>query len=583
MRLAQPFQKLPRRFAAGPLAEDVAQFGQDDFISYRAGSLGAAALPLVSPGGAPTHNFALAGLALPTPALARCLHIQEALIALGVRIVRSRLVRLTAHTSASSEGEWNYHWFRHVPICIPIQTDEAVTLQCGDEIAHLAAGEAWIVDTSRRHALHNRSARDCLHLIVEIRAEATETVRAAVPPGNSLRLESYRFEVLTPQEIAALSQEILTELGDKPLARELHLTLAQLADRWEATFARFGHDSKGELAYQDLLLDFREQIMPRLPPGGTSAQAAIVIDTMLTMAPPSPRKLHRPAAIGRPRDAALAPPPEFDRPLFIVSAPRAGSTLLFDLVARFGEVFTLGGESHEIIRGIPELHPAARAYTSDRLTHAEARPEIAAALREGFARRLVDRAGRSYLGLPAGERPRRVRLIEKTPANALRIPFLRAVFPGALFVHLYRDPRQNISSLVEGWRSRRFLAYRGMPGWPYRDWSFLLPPGWSSLVGCSLVEIAAHQWQVANATIEADLRDAPSGASCKIDYDDLIRTPRESLRNIAELAGLTWDAEVEAAVSAALPLSRVTLSAPAPHKWWQYQEELTALLPRLCG
>jgi hypothetical protein len=176
-----------------------------------------------------------------------------------------------------------------------------------------------------------------------------------------------------------------------------------------------------------------------------------------------------------------------------------------------------------------------------------------------------------------------VRLVEKTPANALRIPFLRAVFPDALFVHLSRDPRQNITSLVEGWRSRRFLAYRGMPDWPYRDWSFLLPPGWAALAGRSLVEIAAFQWQVTNTIIEEDLRAVPASSSCKVDYDDLVRRPGEVLRRIAALAGFDWDHEVEAAVSAALPLSRVTLSPPAPHKWWRHEHELAAVLPRLHG
>jgi Sulfotransferase family/Aspartyl/Asparaginyl beta-hydroxylase len=578
VRLAEAFQKLPQRFAAGPLAADVVLFGPGDFVPYGTGGLGDAAVPLVSPGGAPTHDFALAGPARATPALARCPHIAEALAALGARIARSRLVRLTAQTSAGSAVEWNYHWFRRLLICIPIQTDAAVTLQCEDEIIHLAAGEAWILDNSRRHALHNRSTQDCVHLLVETTAATSE----APLPRGSLHLEPYRFEVLTPQELAALIEEVLTVPGGAPVNEEVRLTLALLASRWEAAFARFGHDSKGELAYQDLVLDFRDQVLPRLSPGTVSAQAAAVIDTMLSMAPPAPRKLHRPAAAPRSRMAAPIAPPEFERPLFIVSAPRAGSTLLFDLVARFGDVFTLGGESHEIIRGIPELHPAARGYASDRLTQAEARPELAAALREGFSQRLVDRAGRSYLDLPAGERPHRVRLVEKTPANALRIPFLRAIFPGALFVHLSRDPRQNISSLVEGWRARRFLAYRGMPGWPYRDWSFLLPPGWPLLADCSLVEIAAHQWQIANATIEEDLRAAPAGSSCKLDYDDLVRSPRDALHRIAKLAGFGWDDQVEAAVSAALPLSRVTLSAPDPHKWWRHEEELAALLPRLC-
>jgi hypothetical protein len=191
----------------------------------------------------------------------------------------------------------------------------------------------------------------------------------------------------------------------------------------------------------------------------------------------------------------------------------------------------------------------------------------------------VDRSGRRYIDLPAEERPTSLRLIEKTPANALRIPFLRAVFPDALFVYLYRDPRENISSLVEGWRSRRFLSYRGMPGWPYRDWSFLLPPGWSAMEGRSLVEIAAYQWKTANTVIEEDLRALPEGSWRKIRYEDLVQSPREVLLSIAEHAGLGWDDEAERAVSGALPLSRVTLSAPSPDKWRRHEEEIMAVLP----
>ncbi len=60
-------------------------------------------------------------------------------------------------------------------------------------------------------------------------------------------------------------------------------------------------------------------------------------------------------------------PPALVQPLIIVSAPRAGSTLLFETLAHFPDLWTIGEESHEIIEGIPELHPVAHGYLSDRL------------------------------------------------------------------------------------------------------------------------------------------------------------------------------------------------------------------------
>ena len=581
MRLTRALVRLPRSFDPARLEAELAHFEEKDWILHPGGLLGSSAIPLVSAGGSANHDFALAGPARPTAALGRAPYFAEVLGALGVPVARSRLVRLAGVTEGEAGVEWNYHWFRRAPLCIPLVTDPAVTLHCGDATAHMAAGEAWIVDNSRSHRLHNPSAQGCVHWIVETR----DPEAWAASQGGAFLLEPYRFEVLSPEEITALAGEILADQENQRMSERERLALVQalasIQRRWDAAFGRFGHSSAGELAYQDILLDFREQVSSKLVRASAGMRAATVVDTMLSISPPAPRRIHRPTATKKISHTEPLRCPELERPVFVVSAPRSGSTLLFDLLSRFPEVWTIGGESHEIIRAIPELHPAAKGYSSDRLTEADASPAIVAALRESFARRLVDRGGRRYLDGPADERPSRLRFIEKTPANALRIPFLRAAFSGALFVYLKRDPRENISSLVEGWRSRRFLSYQGMPGWPYRDWSFLLPPGWSSLEGRSLVEIAAYQWKTANAMIEEDLRPLPASSWRQVSYEELVRSPKDVLLAIGKLADLTWDDEVERAVSGALPLSRVTLSAPSPDKWRKHEQELAALFPSL--
>jgi hypothetical protein len=252
---------------------------------------------------------------------------------------------------------------------------------------------------------------------------------------------------------------------------------------------------------------------------------------------------------------------------------------LFETLARFPDLWTISEESHEIIEGIPDLHPAAHGYASNRLTAADAAPPIIDLLHDRFARQLQDRSGRYWIDLPEAERSPRVRLLEKTPKNALRIPFLRAVFPDARFIFLYRDPAANISSILEGWQSRRFIAYRSLPGWPHGDWSFLLPPGWETLRERPLVEIAAEQWRSANETILADLERLPRSDWRLVRYDDLVATPKQLIRQIADFADLRWDEEVEQVVSQALPVSRVTLSAPAPDKWRKHAAALATVLP----
>ena len=53
-----------------------------------------------------------------------------------------------------------------------------------------------------------------------------------------------------------------------------------------------------------------------------------------------------------------------------------------------------------------------------------------------------------------------LRWLEKTPKNALRIPFFDRLYGDALFILLWRDPRENLSSIIEAWKARRWITYR---------------------------------------------------------------------------------------------------------------------------
>ena len=62
-----------------------------------------------------------------------------------------------------------------------------------------------------------------------------------------------------------------------------------------------------------------------------------------------------------------------------------------------------------------------------------------------------------------------LRLLEKTPRNSLRVGFLDAVFPDALFVYLHREPGPTIASMM-GVRARDLRCMespgcRGEGGW----------------------------------------------------------------------------------------------------------------------
>jgi LPS sulfotransferase NodH len=267
--------------------------------------------------------------------------------------------------------------------------------------------------------------------------------------------------------------------------------------------------------------------------------------------------------------------PWFDRPVFIVSPPRSGSTLLFETLAQSANVYTIGDESHALIESIPDLHPAASGYASNRVEAAAATPNVTLALRAGFRAELRDRGGAP----PAAAR---LRMLEKTPKNALRIPLLAKVFPEAHFVYLHRDARAVLASMIEAWTSQRFRTYPKLPAWQGGlSWSLVLTPGWQEVNGRPLHEIVAAQWQQATGILLDDLAALPRERVHIARYDALIADPATEIARLCATLDFVWDQPL--APDAELPLSRYTVSRPDADKWRKHAAEIESVLPRLAA
>ena len=148
-------------------------------------------------------------------------------------------------------------------------------------------------------------------------------------------------------------------------------------------------------------------------------------------------------------------------------------------------------------------------------------------------------------------------MLEKTPKNSLRVPFLARVFPEARFIYLYRDPRQVLSSMIEAWASGRFRTYPQLPGWTGPAWSLLLVPGWRELIGRPLHEIVAAQWRTATRLLIDDLE------RCRPSAGRLRATTRWSPTRHGDPPALPRSrTRVGQDVDLELPLSSYTVSPP---------------------
>jgi hypothetical protein len=259
--------------------------------------------------------------------------------------------------------------------------------------------------------------------------------------------------------------------------------------------------------------------------------------------------------------------PRFDRPIFIVSTPRSGSTLLFETMEQAPGLFTTGRESHQLIEQIPGFRPAERGWSSNRLDATDAQPGKIAQLGANFLERVHDREG----ARPAGP----FRLLEKTPKNALRVPFFASAFPDSLYIYLYRDVRETLGSMIEAWLTGKFRTYPGLPGWTGHPWSLLLVPGWQDLNGRSLPEIVAHQWRITTEHLLEDLSALPRDRLCGASYSELIVDPQTLMERLTAFSGLDWDRQLPSR----LPPSKTTVSRPGPDKWRRFEEAIEAVMP----
>lgn len=603
MKLPVPFVQLPLQFDAGVLAQEIAGFGQGHWREHPQKFTGNLWLPLLAVNGDP-DNDSFAGPMRPTSYLLQCPYLMQVLSRIGAVWGRTRLMKLTGHAEVNPHFDLNYYWRARARVHVPVVTQPSVRFVCGEGEVNMAPGECWIFDTWRTHRVINGSDRERIHLVADTVGsdEFGELMRNARMPGSHepegwraaavaptaerqppLRCESVNLPVvMTPWEMQQHVGFLLRETQPHPQLELVQQVTARFLAAWQALWSEFGTDTVGRAAYRRTLATYEQWLKGaasslQLINGAPLPVAMRLMVLSVALAEEGAAGNGDEVRVGSVSTTPVAPAtrtaqpvhdPVFERPIFIISPPRSGSTLLFETLAKAPGLFTVGRESHSLIEGTRGLGAAALGWESNRLGANAATPEITAELRQRFLAELRDRHGNAPQQMP-------VCMLEKTPKNALRIPFLAKVFPEARFVFLYRDPRETLSSMIEAWESGRFRTYRKLPDWSGLPWSLLLVPGWRELSGRPLGEIVAAQWETTMRTLLDDLESLPAGRCHVARYDALLVDPAREMQRLCAALELGWDL----AIKDGLPLSRYTVSAPAAGKWRRHEGIINPLLP----
>ena len=585
MRLDDPFQRLHLEVDAEVILAEVDRLDLSWWKPHPEGHVGNDALPIVSANGS-TEDDSVDGDMDPTPVLRRLPSLMPLLAALDAPIGRTRLMRIAPGGEATGHVDLNRYWWDRYRVHVPLRTDPSVEFRCGEARVHMPAGSAWVFDTWRAHNVVNNSNSERIHLVIDtVGGPALTALFEDRQPRRRVdlaELATARFERAEqggPMSAGALSATI-TALVDDIEHPDAGTVLRSAAT---ALIARWGIDPSGTA-----LATFESEIEGignRRLRNGTELSRAIrhlIVNPAwrddrgrqigLQVLEASARQPTGHPVFGRP----VFERPVFERPVFVVCPPRAGSTLLFELLATSPSAWTIGGESHALIEGQPSLHPATHGFDSNRLDADSVTAEVTERLHAAFEACVVDREGR-----PPNPDARGLRLVEKTPKNSVRVPFIDRVFPDAHYIHLVRDPREELASMIDAWASGRFVTYPQLPGWDGPPWSMVLTPGWRALSGRPLPEIVVRQWAEAITILLDDLERIEPERVTLVRYRDLIDDPQGTMATLCTATGLRWDRQL---LAGQLPVARHTLTPPDPDKWrrhWPTIEPIIAERPEV--
>ena len=196
------------------------------------------------------------------------------------------------------------------------------------------------------------------------------------------------------------------------------------------------------------------------------------------------------------------------------------------------------------------------------------------------------------------------RVVEKTPVNVLRIPYVRAILPEAVYLYVVRSPWSFISSVEQKWqrpvssrgvvRRLRSTPVRHLHHYAakyvrqqvdkrvlHRRYLSIWGPRYrgiqTDLANEDLLTVIARQWAVPSAKAAGELGTWAAGDVLELRYEDFVLEPVGWLERICAHTGVELTPELVA-------MARTHVDPNRREKWRRLApEQLAALLPELDG
>jgi hypothetical protein len=267
--------------------------------------------------------------------------------------------------------------------------------------------------------------------------------------------------------------------------------------------------------------------------------------------------------------------PAVPDPVFVVGCSRSGTTITYETIAAAPQFLEFGWEIPQFWDGL--YGPLNNGWESEAAGAENARPEQ----RDAAFRYFYQRLGAGWV-------------LDKTCINVMRIPYLYRLFPDAKFVFIQRDGRDNVSSMMDGWRMGRtdgrfelsqffgpFPEPVAINGGEFKEWAFFLAPGWREYNHASLEEVCAFQWVSANRMALDAKKVVPPAQWIHLRYEDIFDRSVEMFREAFDQLGIPFTADLEARCANLQPTS-IVKGKPKRQKWREHNPEaIERILPMI--
>jgi Sulfotransferase family len=187
-------------------------------------------------------------------------------------------------------------------------------------------------------------------------------------------------------------------------------------------------------------------------------------------------------------------------------------------------------------------------------------------------------------------------IVEKTPHNILRIPYVRAIFPEAHFLYIVRNPLSFVSSVELKWQQpatrkrivkrlkttpvtqlqhyvKRFLNQQWNNRILQRKYLSIWGPRYKGiqedLKTEDLMTVIARQWSRSSSKAERELALFEEGRVLKLRYEDFVQNPLSDMDRICAHCGLQMTSEMAKTV-------REMVKTDRKLKWQRFEPAVLA-------